>query len=71
VQAALLKLDGVSKADVTKTSADIEIDRSKVTDEQIIEAVKGAGTGYGASVKEEVKEAAAAESVSLVLSGLK
>lgn len=50
MQAALLKLDGVTKADATKTSATVEIDRAKVTDEQLIKAVEGAGKGYGATV---------------------
>jgi len=50
VQAALLKLDGVSKADCTKTSADITVDRSKVTDAQLLAAVKAAGSGYGATL---------------------
>ena len=50
VQAALLKLDGVSKADATKTSAKVVIDRTKVTDAQLIKAVEGAGKGYGATV---------------------
>jgi len=65
VQAALLKLDGVSKADCTKTSAEVTVDRDKVTDEQLVKAVEGAGKGYGASVD------AGVESVSLVLTGLK
>ena len=50
VQSALLKLVGVSKADVTKTSAKVEIDRTKVTDAQLIKAVESAGKGYGATV---------------------
>lgn len=50
VQSALLELDGVSKATVTKTSAKVEIDRAKVTDAQLIKAVEGAGKGYGATV---------------------
>ena len=50
MQAALLKLDGVSKADATKTSAKVVIDRTKVTDAQLIKAVEGAGKGYGATV---------------------
>ncbi len=53
MQAALLKLDGVSKADCTKTSATVEVDHNKVTNEQLIAAVKGAGKGYGASVAKE------------------
>ena len=56
MQAALLKLDGVSKADVTKTTAAVEIDSSKVTDAQLIAAVEKAGEGYGASiVKDDTK----------------
>ncbi len=50
MQSALLKLVGVSKADVTKTSAKVEIDRTKVTDAQLIKAVESAGKGYGATV---------------------
>lgn len=50
MQSALLKLDGVSKAEVTKTSAKVEVDRAKVTDAQLIAAVEGAGTGYGATI---------------------
>ena len=69
MQAALLKLDGVSKADVTKTSATVEVDRDKVTDEQIIAAIEGAGKGYGATV--DADEEADTASVSLVLTGLK
>ena len=53
MQAALLKVDGVSKAECTKTSAAVEVDRDKVTDEQLIAAVKGAGKGYGATVADE------------------
>ena len=50
MQVALLKLKGVSKADATKTSAKVVIDRTKVTDAQLIKAVEGAGKGYGATI---------------------
>ena len=59
VQSALLELDGVSKATVTKTSAKVEIDRAKVTDAQLIKAVEGAGKGYGATVAKAVAKAKA------------
>jgi copper chaperone CopZ len=50
VRSALLKLPGVTKADVTKKSAKVVIERAKVTDAQLIKAVEDAGAGYGATV---------------------
>ncbi len=57
VQAALLKLKGVSSAKATKTTAKVEIDRAKVTDAQLIKAVEDAGKGYGATIAKEKKKA--------------
>jgi copper chaperone CopZ len=51
VQSALSKLDGVASARVTMDSATVLVDRSKVTDSQLIDAVRGAGNDFDARVK--------------------
>jgi len=51
VQSALSKVDGVVSATASMTSAVVVVNRSKVTDAQLIAAVRGAGAGFGATVK--------------------
>jgi copper chaperone CopZ len=51
VQSALSDLEGVISSKVTKTSAAVVVDRNKVTDAQLITAVRSAGNGYDATVK--------------------
>jgi len=50
VRSALSKIDGIEVIEVTKTTAKIKVDRSKVTDKQIIDAVASAGD-YSAKIK--------------------
>jgi len=51
VRSALKKVDGVSVADVSMpSSAVVKVDRSKVTDAQLVAAVKSAGPQYSATI---------------------
>ena len=55
MQSALSKLSGVVKAEVTMPDkAIITVEKGKVTNDQLIAAVKKAG--YGASLKTDKKE---------------
>ncbi|MGJ8655867.1 MAG: heavy-metal-associated domain-containing protein [Akkermansiaceae bacterium] len=51
VRSALSELDGVISAETTQTSAVVVLDRDKVTDTQLIDAVRGAGNDFDARVK--------------------
>lgn len=51
MQSALSKVDGVISSTVTMTSAAVVVDRNKVTNAQLIEAVRGAGNGFNATLK--------------------
>ena len=52
VQSALANVDGVTVKEVAMPDkATVEVDRSKVSNDQLIAAVKGAGDRYGATVK--------------------
>lgn len=51
VRSALSGVDGVVSATVGMTSAVVVVDRSRVTDAQLINAVQGAGDGFNATVK--------------------
>ncbi len=51
VRSALSKVDGVISSTATKTSAAVVVDRNKVTNAQLIAAVRSAGNGFDATVK--------------------
>lgn len=51
MRSALSELDGVISAETTQTSAVVVLDRDKVTDTQLIDAVRGAGNDFDARVK--------------------
>ena len=51
MQSALSGIDGVVSATVSLSSAIVVVDRSRVTDAQLIAAVRGAGDGFDATVK--------------------
>ena len=52
VRSALSKVDGVSVANVSMpTSAVVQVDRDKVTNDQLIAAVKSAGSRYSATIE--------------------
>lgn len=50
MQSALTKLDGVSEAKTTVTTAKVTVDREKVSNKELIKAVKGAGKGFSAKI---------------------
>ncbi len=51
MQSALSKVDGVISSKVTMTSAAVVVDRNKVTNAELIAAVRGAKPGFDATVK--------------------
>jgi copper chaperone CopZ len=52
VRSALAKVDGVTVKEVAMPDkATVAVDRTKVTDEQLVAAVKSAGSRYSATVK--------------------
>lgn len=51
VQSALSKVDGVISSNVTMTSAAVVVDRNKVTNAELLAAVRSAGDGFNGTVK--------------------
>lgn len=51
MQSALSKVDGVISSKVALTSAAVVVDRNKVTNAELLAAVRSAGDGFNATVK--------------------